>query len=170
MSRLKDNKIKNGGYSFIEIAVVVLIFGIAASGVVIGMNRLFSSNTSSCANIISSNLENARIETMSKEEGTIIFKLYYNNSDGYTYLRLDGTSQQPERLLKDESSIGVIYTDGSTEAVKEGTSIDICFDKTTGVYIDNAAGKRVKTIVINGAYKYYVQLVIDTGRNYIQQE
>lgn len=167
MEKSKCNKYNNSGFSFIELVVVVVIIGVMVGLTVVGMSRLFSANSSTCASLISSNLESARLETMSKQDGTIVFRLFYDATKSYTYIELEGTNQDAEKLISGKA-ITVIYENGTIEEVADMAGVEICFSKTTGVYLPNAEGRRVKTIVVGDTYN--VQLVLDTGRNYVEQK
>ncbi len=172
----------NKGFSLVELVVVVLILAVLSTGIVVGVSYYKTADTTACSKKLVSALEKARLETMSRTEGSVVLKLYFDGAvyraDIYT---VNGESSEPVEEIIDSFELAddsmtlkaAKYTDdGITEtglsSIDNATGISIRFDKSSGIYKPDNDGRYFSRIAIQGNGTESVILVKDTGRSYVE--
>ena len=182
--------ISNAGFSLIEIIVVVLIIAIAAGAAVMSLSAALRANTTRAATELSSVISEARIEAMSRPEGSVELRVYQSGSDGRFYADIvmkktgkadaAGTSSGgSEKIIESKSvasgAVSLSASDssaaaGSSASIKENSSAVIKFDKSSGRLssFKVGTGSRYDSVVISGAKTSTVRIAKMTGRSYVE--
>ena len=182
--------ISNAGFSLIEIIVVVLVIAIAAGAAVMSLSAALRANTTRAATELSSVISEARIEAMSRPEGSVELRVYQSGSDGRFYADIvmkktgkadaAGTSSGgSEKIIESKSvasgAVSLSASDSSAAAgrsavIKGSSSAVIKFDKSSGRLssFEVGTGSGYDSVVISGAKTSTVRIAKMTGRSYVE--
>ena len=182
--------ISNAGFSLIEIIVVVLIIAIAAGAAIMSLSAALRANTTRAATELSSVISEARIEAMSRPEGSVELRVYQSGSDGRFYADIvmkktgkadaAGTSSGgSEKIIESKSvasgAVSLSASDSSAAAgrsavIKGSSSAVIKFDKSSGRLssFEVGTGSGYDSVVISGAKTSTVRIAKMTGRSYVE--
>lgn len=107
---------KNGGFSLVELIIVVAIMAIVVGVIGLSVGTLTGRKTAKCADEIVSTLERARVLTLGKEQNQVEFVLLQNSSTGeYRAQIYQGGTIVSDRIVgKEPITIQVYFDDDST--------------------------------------------------------
>jgi len=129
---------KNGGYSLIELIVIIAILGIIAVGSIIGLGMINGKPADQCANALKMTLTSHRLSTMGKNEESTYMEIYME-SDGSVWIKevLDGVPTVSKACDKGVSvSYHVRGTDDANMVPLSpgGTALKIGFNRSNGSF------------------------------------
>lgn len=107
---------KNGGFSLVELIIVVAIMAIVVGVMGLSVGTLTGRKIAKCADEIVSTLERARVLTLGKEQNQVEFVLLQNSSTGeYRAQIYQGGTIVSDRIVgKEPITIQVYFDDDST--------------------------------------------------------
>ncbi|GEM_PF-5415124 len=171
----------NGGYTLVELIVVILIMAILATGSIIGFSVIRDSDVESSAKKLMLMLNRAEQEAVIREDGSISMRLYQETDDHYyaTIRYYDGTEytviyrqEIAGSLLKVSvkedngtiSSTSYINRTASTDpAVITASEKLFYFKKSTG-----GLQEYYTDIYIEGSKTVDIVVIRETGRSFIR--
>lgn len=177
--REQDPKLNNGGYTLVELLVVMAVMVIMVGGMAMSASLMFSRDAKSIAVTIDDELAEARMLSMSKADDYIIT---IHTESGYTLdnkiIIDDGDSSTTpiEIPLRKKVSITVSQENGNDSySSSGGEDIDIKFNKSNGgleYFADPSitpSGVYVFTVESENGKQAKVTLVATTGRHYTEK-
>lgn len=171
--RKKDKlHINNGGYSLIELIIVLAIISVIMGTVFYSIILVFSANAKSCANNIQRSIGDCKVTTMGKADA---YMELYRNSDGSVYTRMyitesDGstTQEEPQKVGTNKVDVGYTPKGGAETALVPGSPIEIHFDRSNGGFRADAGGNIYTEIYVRGGSKdYSIELTELTGKSQV---
>ena len=175
--RIKTCLKDNGGFTLVELIIVIAIISILSVSTILGASILGYGNAKSTTGRIKSLLDNVRIENMTKKEP---YYIVINQVDKNYYLTIQTIREGirvdtvTEKLDLRKGKISFINTDGSTYVISSVPDVnvrdklEVTFKKDTGGISKNYMNETVKTIVVECNNKSYnIHLVLTTGKVYI---
>ncbi len=171
--RLRDSRcyeFNNGGYSIIELIIVLAIIAIIISTVFYSIILVFSANAKSCANNLQRSIGDCKVTTMGKSAA---YMELYRDADQNVYTRMyvmdSGGSYVPSEPQKvGTSRVYVAYTPegGAETELLAGDKIEIRFDRASGGFEEDASGNIYEKLhVQGGSKKYEIVLTKLTGKS-----
>ncbi len=171
--RLWDSRcyeFNNGGYSIIELIIVLAIIAIIISTVFYSIILVFSANAKSCANNLQRSIGDCKVTTMGKSAA---YMELYRDADQNVYTRMyvmdSGGSYVPSEPQKvGTSRVYVAYTPegGAETELLAGDKIEIRFDRASGGFEEDASGNIYEKLhVQGGSKKYEIVLTKLTGKS-----
>lgn len=166
--RLRDSRcyeFNNGGYSIIELIIVLAIIAIIISTVFYSIILVFSANAKSCANNIQRSIGDCKVTTMGKSAA---YMELYRDADQNVYTRMwvmdSGSYVRSDPQKVGTSRVYVAYTpEGGVETeLLAGDRIEIRFDRASGGFAGNIYEK---LHVQGGSKKYEIVLTKFTGKS-----
>lgn len=164
-------KKSNGGYSVVEIIIVIAIMVALSGGIFLSINMVFGANAKTCANDIRAAIAQNKINAMGKSEAKVIIERDASDSCIYatqaiaTYnsvtgaLEWDNEGPTPtagrEKISNAKVYVEFIAKDGTANVLDPGESVEICFDRSTGSFKANDAGVIYKEILVQGGSRSY---------------
>ena len=176
MDQLYGKK-NNGGFSLVELIVIVLILGIVAATAIMSLSAMMRANTTKAAKELSAVLDKTRTMTMSQVDGSVALHLYRDGKGQYCadirpYSTTSGAvSEESDPVVLSKGSLGFTARQSGSAAAAaavDEAGIDIVFSKKTGKCIKNSTGDKYDAVVISAAKTSTVYIVNNTGRNYIE--
>ncbi len=169
----------NGGFSFIEMIIVVTIIAIAAGAAVVTLSSALRASTTRAAAELEAVISEARLETMSRPAGSVELKIYKSDDDGRFYADIVIKDDESERIIETKSIVSGAVTISAADlgsmaeassVIDENNSAIIKFDKGSGRLksFQTAAGSGYDSIMISGAKTSTVRIAKNTGRSYIE--
>lgn len=163
MKKLRNNKLNNSGISIVEIVIVIAIMGIIGAAAFLSTTVATDKQVTSCAEKLSSSLEQTRNLVMGKQTGYI--KIWQTAGD-YVYIQMYMDGEE----FSDEVAIGrpgivVNYTlaDGTTGVLTAGGELKVYFLRNGSV--SKTSGNQVSVFeVTNGRRTIEVRIDQFTGR------
>lgn len=166
----------NGGYSLIELVIVLAIIAIIMSGVFYSIILIFSANAKSCANNIQRSIGDCKVTTMGKASA---YMTLYRNAEGNVYTQMhvkDGVGTYPYPSYGEAQKVGTqkvtvkYQAQGGTEKeLLAGDKIEIWFDRATGGFKADGSGKLYEAICVQGgSKKYEITLTELTGKSEVK--
>lgn len=159
-------KYNNGGYSIIELIIVLAIIAIIISTVFYSIILVFSANAKSCANNIQRSIGDCKVTTMGKSAA---YMELYRDADQNVYTRMyimdsSGSYVPSEPQKVGTSRVYVAYTPegGAETELLAGDKIEIRFDRASGGFEGNIYEK---LHVQGGSKKYEIVLTKLTGKS-----
>lgn len=170
----------NGGFSLIELIIVIAIMAALIGTVVLSVSMVFSANAKTCSNNMQRAIADCKVTTMGKAGAWLVI---YRETDGQVYSRLHVMEQKAgeaagtyEETLSDPEKLGgkrvsVTYTDASGTDMGElmtgeANGIRIEFDRSSGSFKDNCP----RTIDVQGGNRHYrMTLITLTGKLQVEQ-
>lgn len=141
---------KNGGFSLVELIIVVAIMAIVVGVMGLSVGTLTGRKIAKCADEIVSTLERARVLTLGKEQNQVEFVLLQDSSTGeYRAQIYQGGNLVSNRIVgKTPIEIEIEFSDGSTAQLGsiEGeppystipkTGLHLVFDRSSGAFSQN---------------------------------
>ncbi|MBR1932033.1 MAG: prepilin-type N-terminal cleavage/methylation domain-containing protein [Lachnospiraceae bacterium] len=152
------------GFSLVELIVVIAIMSVVSAGVLMSMSVVTGQNIKSCYAQLDSNIENARLLAMSKNNVTI--KLYAK-ANGEVYIKLSNATDEV-RIGKRGLSVRYMTNTGVQDAT-EAAPLELAFDRSTGAFKPLNGTTDVycqKIILSDGKRTFTMRLVPKTGKIY----
>ncbi|MDE6406598.1 MAG: prepilin-type N-terminal cleavage/methylation domain-containing protein [Lachnospiraceae bacterium] len=171
----RAGKLHNGGYSLIELVIVLAIIAIIMSTVFYSIILVFSANAKSTANDIQRSIGDCKVTTMGRSaaymelyrntEGNVYTQMYVMDSSG-AYVPSEPQKVGPNRVTVKYRVSGT----GSTETeLLAGDSIQIWFDRASGGFKEDAGGNFYDLIRVEGGSKNYeIRLTKLTGKSEVK--
>lgn len=164
-----NSKIKNRGFSLIELLVVIVVLAILSVGAVSGIGMISGWKIKECTQKLDSAIGETQMNAMSKEACSLLIS---KDGDGNYYMEMTG--MQPEKIADDSFSITYISSENPGEQPISESGLEISFDRSSGAYqpIDRTyEGDDVycrKIMIRRGNRTKTIRLIKDTGRHYIE--
>lgn len=165
---MRDHKLNNAGISLVEIIIVIAIMGIIGGAVILSTAVATDKQVSSCAEKLSSSLEQTRSLVMGKQSGYVEV---WQAAGDYVYIQMwvDGEK------FGDEVAIGkpgvvVNYSkvedDGSvtTGTLTAGSSLKVGFNRNGSMLKKTGYDQVFEFSVTNGKRVVLVKIDMFTGR------
>ncbi|NLP15822.1 MAG: hypothetical protein GX379_02110 [Clostridiales bacterium] len=161
----------NGGMSFIELVLVIVILSLVTTGGIAIYKSLGFANTKKAANLINDSLSKARIDTMSKK-GTQYLYLYQIDGKLYSKVSTEGALSVgvPGELTATEGkgfsrNISLRYKTGAgtTHELADDESICLYFAKASGAFVSDYS----EIILISGNNSSVITCIKETGRHWV---
>lgn len=176
MRRLSKN---NKGYSLVELIIVIAIIAVVGLGAAWSIILVLSGNAKTCTHSIMNAISECKIMTMSKGQGNVQL-LLYRDDDGNVYseiqMRESKTSAWEtaynglEKIGAKRCSIG--STKDADDLPGKANPWVICFDRSTGAFLYDAAKGGVTSIeniyVMGGRRNYHIKLEKLTGKQILE--
>jgi prepilin-type N-terminal cleavage/methylation domain-containing protein len=167
-----NTRYENGGYSLVELIIVVAIIAVVATLLILSVSMIFSANAKTCANALQSAIADCKVTTMGKADAYLEI---YRDSDDNIYAKMwvkesgatDYTEQEPEKIGGKRVTV-TCFPEGAgasgTELTAGGASVTIRFDRASGSFADadyaNCAGFEIQ----GGSKHYKLTLTKLTGK------
>ncbi len=166
----------NGGYSLIELVIVLAIIAIIMSTVFYSIILIFSANAKSTANDIQRSIGDCKVTTMGR--AAAYMELYRDSSNENVYTRMYVMDSSGTYVPSEPQKVGprrVTVKYASSEAgiaeteLLAGDSIQIWFDRATGGFADNVSHTFYDCIRVEGGSKNYeIRLTKLTGKSEVK--
>lgn len=175
-----DKSSYNGGYTLVELIVVIAIMAVLTGMLSLGISMMFSRDAQSVAVTIDDELSEVRMMSMSRA-GNYTMTLHTTSdvSKDNKIIIDDGDSSTPQREISLNKSVKITVEqkNGSgTYSTSGGEDIEIVFDKGNGSVktIDGSPASGVYVITVSSsaggtAKTATVTLVATTGRHYTEK-
>ena len=159
---------KNGGFSLVELIIVVAIMAIVVGVIGLSVGTLTGRKTAKCADEIVSTLERARVLTLGKEQNQVEFVLTDVSGEYHAQIYQGGTKASDRIVGKDPITIQVYFAnDNKAYSLSElkGTlpyatatgGLHLVFNRASGAFEE-------KTCAANDVVKDYCdKIVISNG-------
>jgi prepilin-type N-terminal cleavage/methylation domain-containing protein len=162
---------KNGGYSLVEVMVVVAILAVAVAVVVFSINNFYALDVQQCAKDIASELGKEKIACMTRT-GDVYLRLY-KGTDGAVYIdRYENDVLTEQGVKVGKATVRVTYhtapvTDG-TKLDTGGTALDntgivIAFNRSDGSFMTAGQAWRLYEATSAHPDDYYTQLTVSSN-------
>ena len=171
----KKLHIGDGGFSLVELIIVIAIMAALLTTAMLSVAVIFSANAKACANSIQRAVADCKVTTMGKSAAWLVL---YRDADDVLYGQMHTMEQKAgeaigtyEEVVHEPEKLGgkrvsITYTDESGAdmgelPVGESNGIRIEFDRSAGSFKDGT----IKSIDIMGGNKHYrITLVKLTGK------
>lgn len=173
-----DDK-NNGGYSLIELVIVLAIIAIIMSTVFYSIILIFSANARSTANDIQRAIGDCKVTTMGKSSAYMTLYRDSTNENVYAQMHvLDSGGSYPYPAYGEPQKVGTrrvtvkYQAKGAAEQeLLAGDEIEIWFDRATGGFADNASHTFYEYIRVEGGSKNYkITMTELTGKSEVVAE
>lgn len=162
-------KKKNGGYSLVEIIIVIAIMSILTGGLVYSVNMVFGANAKTCANDLRGAIAQNKINAMGKSEAKV--EIYRDASNQCIYAKQwvwsNGAWEDKgaEKISNARVYVAFVPEGGTAVELNPGDSVEICFDRSSGSFKANDAGIIYSEILVEGGRRSFtVVLTRLTGK------
>ena len=160
----------NGGYSLIELVVVLAITAIIMSTVFYSIILVFSANAKSCVNNIERSIGDCKVTTMGRADAYMVL---FRDNEGNVYTQMhitksDGTvtDEEPQKVGTSKVDVGYTPKNGTETALLPGDSIEIRFDRSNGGFKADAGGRLYEEIYVRGGSKdFRITMTELTGKS-----
>ena len=162
---------KNGGFSLVELIIVVAIMAIVVGVIGLSVGTLTGRKTAKCADEIVSTLERARVLTLGKEQNQVEFVLLQNSSTGeYRAQIYQGGTKVSDRIVgKDPITIQVYFANDNTAYSLSELKGTLPYATATGglhLVFNRASGAfEEKTCAANDVVKDYCDKIVISDKN-----
>lgn len=170
IKNFQRRKISNDGFSLVELIIVIAILAIAVSIAGISISLAFSRDAEKCAKEIDAALENARMNSLSRE-GSYTLTIDNDSSELMLVSSVDGTSTSSL-----QSGINIQFSLSGGTDISAAKGITVEFDKSTGkvksmmttegtsvvgsllrIRCENSRGKRATVVLVRATGKHYIE-------------
>lgn len=128
---MKKRALGNGGYTLLELIIVVAIIGIGIGVFISSISGIYSSDVKKCASELDSVLARCRISSMSRT-GNVYLEIC-RTGDGVCVKYYEGDSAAPaQQDVIGKTRVDVTYTNGDDSSSIDSGSIFVKFDRSTG--------------------------------------
>lgn len=136
--RRENCKLHNGGYSLIELVIVIAIIALIISTVFYSVIMVFGANAKNCANNIQRAIADCKVTTMGKAEAYL--KLYRDSTDQnvYTQMYIKGSGDsapvpsEPQKVGSNRVYVEYTPKTGTETELTAGREIIIRFNRANG--------------------------------------
>ena len=160
---------KNGGFSLVELIIVVAIMAIVVGVMGLSVGTLTGRKTAKCADEIVSTLERARVLTLGKEQNQVEFVLTDVSGEYHAQIYQGGTKVSDRIVGKDPITIQVYFAnDNKAYSLSElkGTlpyatatgGLHLVFNRASGAFEE-------KTCAANDVVKDYCDKIVISDKN-----
>ena len=155
---------KNGGFSLVELIIVVAIMAIVVGVIGLSVGTLTGRKTAKCADEIVSTLERARVLTLGKEQNQVEFVLLQNSSTGEYRAQIyqGGTIVSDRSVGKEPTTIQVYFDD-------DFTPYNLSQLKGTLPYVSATDGLHLVLNRASGAFEEKTCAAADTVKDYCKK-
>lgn len=162
----------DGGFTLLELLVVILVMAVVAGAMVIGVSGIMRSSEVRAAKVLTEGISDGRTAAMSRVEGTVAVKISKDSGGYYVETVIgDGSGDYEENGDARElcnSNLSVSAVTGSTSAeIGEESPLYLTFDKGSGAFKGSVPD--CIRITRNDSFTDVV-LVKDTGRAYREKD
>lgn len=156
------NRREDGGYSIVELIIVVAIIAvvIAAAGYSIAM--IFSANAKACANDLQRAFTDCKVTTMGKAEAYL--ELYGQDGCVYSRMTVDGRAGEPQKVGTNRVSVTCEKDGAEKKNISGGDLIKIEYDRSTGSFADAVMDELDTIVIAGGGRTYALKLIRLTGK------
>jgi prepilin-type N-terminal cleavage/methylation domain-containing protein len=155
----RRRKRSDGGYSIVELIIVIAIIAVIVAAVSYSVVMIFSANAKACANNLQRAVNDCKVTAMGKADASL--EIYGQDGKVYSRMTVDGVAQEPQKIGTNKVSV-ICETDADDIDISAGGSVTIAFDRSTGSFRDDTT---VDTIVIAGGHREYeLKLIRLTGK------
>lgn len=160
---------KNGGFSLVELIIVVAIMAIVVGVIGLSVGTLTGRKIAKCADEIVSTLERARVLTLGKEQNQVEFVLTDVSGEYHAQIYQGGTKVSDRIVGKDPITIQVYFDDDSTPynlSQLKGTLPYASATDGLHLVINRASGAfEEKTCAAADADKDYCKKIVISDKN-----
>ena len=171
-------KSNNGGFSLVELIIVIAIMAILVGVMGISASSLTGRKVKKCADEIMSTIERTRVLTLGKEQNDVECVLTYEGKEYHAKIYQKGTLVSDRIVGKDPIDIKVYFEDTLTEidgktpyATPGEKGLHLVFNRASGAFEQNTneAGGHEKEycrriVVTNGSRTIEITTVGRTGK------
>lgn len=165
--------ITNGGYSLVELIIVIAIMAALMGGVFFSVSMVFGANAKTCANNIQRAIADCKVTTMGKQDAYLEL---YRDANGNVYTKLyvyeksgaAPTEGEPQKMGNSRVYVGYAKAGESVEAAQslnEGDSVVIKFDRSSGSFDETAYTDCAQIVVRGGSKNYALEFIQLTGKS-----
>ena len=157
----------HGGFSLIEVIVVMAILAIVGTASLISLSIVSGQNIKSCYRELEGYMQETKMRAMSRENNPSM--TLYIGSDGGVYVALSDTG---EDIRIGKSGLTVKYvTSSGTYQISGSQKLEIGFERSTGAFkkvtIPSGAKEYCDSIILSdGRRTFTMKLVPKTGKYY----
>ena len=164
---------KNGGFSLVELIIVVAIMAIVVGVIGLSVGTLTGRKTAKCADEIVSTLERARVLTLGKEQNQVEFVLLQNSSTGEYRAQIyqGGTITIQVYFDDDSTPYNLSQLKGTLPYASATDGLHLVFNRASGAFEEKtcAAADAVKDyckkiVISNGTRTITITTVGRTGK------
>lgn len=166
----KSRRKVNSGFSLIELIVVLLILGILSGGAVISLSMISRQRANACADRLSKLLDQTRLETMSRVDGSVSMELLKLDGSYFGIIYLSGEAGTEVELGSGALTIRIMNGTQELYTISESQPLKVQFQKGSGSFLfDESEGYPIFTSIrIDGSNSKTVRIYRETGRNRIE--
>ena len=168
--------INNGGYSLVELIIVVAIMAVLIGTVFYSISMIFGANAKTCANNIQRAIAECKVTTMGKKEA---YMELYRDAEGNVYTKLYVYEQagaapvegEPQKMGNSRVYVGYTRPGETPDAATElnnGDSVTIQFDRSSGSFDKTAHDNCAQIIVRGGSKNYAIEMTQLTGKSEVK--
>lgn len=172
----KNGKLHNGGYSLVEMVIVVAILAIIISVTFYSVIMVFSANAKTTANNIQRAIGDCKVTTMGRSAAYM--ELYRDAADQNVYTCMyvwDSSTaayvpSEPQKVGTSRVYVAYVPKGGSETELSSGDSIEIRFNRASGAFTDDGSGHHLyqSIRVQGGSKKYDITLTELTGKSEVK--
>ena len=156
----RRRKRSDGGYSIVELIIVIAIIAVIVAAVSYSIVMIFSANAKACANNLQRAVNDCKVTAMGKADASL--KIYEQDGKVYSRMTVDGVAQEPQKIGTNKVSV-TFEKDGSVYDLSTGGPVTIAFDRSAGSFAEDTTN--ADTIVIAGGHREYeLKLIRLTGK------
>jgi hypothetical protein len=155
---------KNGGYTVLEIMLIVAVMAIAAAIVGLSLNSVFALNVKGCAKNLTAELGKEKVAAMTRT-GDVYLRLY-QTEDGVWADRYENDVPVEQGVKLGKGSVSVRwYSDTNTAGtVLDETGIVLAYNRTDGSFMRIGAARALYDAVVPAyAGEYYTKITMTGG-------
>ncbi len=162
-------KVKNCGFTLVEMIVVILIIGILTAPAIISFSTVARAKANGCTEKLVKLLDQTRGDSMSRVEGAV--KLVVEKKENAYYGTLfinDGTVKDEVKLGDGSLTIRFYLGDFLVSEIDDDSSFTIKYQKGNGALFFDIEAPTFDRIVISGSNTRTIRIYKETGRYRLQ--
>ncbi len=158
----RRRKRSDGGYSIVELIIVIAIIAVIVAAVSYSIVMIFSANAKACANNLQRAVSDCKVTAMGKADASL--EIYGQDGKVYSRMTVDGVAQEPQKIGTNKVSVTCEKDGSAVKDISAGDSVTITFDRSAGSFTE-ATTDAFDTIVIAGGHREYeLKLIRLTGK------
>lgn len=172
--RKEDKLHNNGGYSLIELVIVLAIIAVLMGTVFYSIILIFSANAKSCANDIQRSIGDCKVTTMGRAAAYMELYRDASNENVYTKMWIKDSSgsyveSEPQKVGPRRVYVAYLPEGGTETELTPGDSIEIHFDRASGGFQEDAGGTFYSMIRVQGGSKNFeITMTKLTGKSEVK--